>query len=101
LGDVPGVDLGGGEEGGWLVAGDGGVAGVLRGVCGRGLMRVQLSARGTMAGPPARLASSIGEAVARRGRATAARVVEKSIVKVFLVLIASVKFFGRVIVDWV
>jgi hypothetical protein len=32
LGDVPRVDLGGGEESVGLVAGNGGVAGVLRGV---------------------------------------------------------------------
>jgi hypothetical protein len=46
-------------------------------------MRVQFEARGTMAGPPARGWRSIGEAVARRGRATAVKMVEKSILKVF------------------
>ena len=68
---------------------------------GRGLIRVQFEAMGTMAGPPARGRRSIGEAVARRGRATAVMMVEKSIVKVFLVLIGSGKFLSicGVIVD--
>lgn len=54
-------------------------------------MRVQFEARGTMAGPPARVWRSIGEAVARRGRATAVKMVEKSILKVCLVLIGKWK----------
>lgn len=57
-------------------------------------MRVQFEARGIMAGPPARRCSSIGEAVARRGRATAVKMVEKSILKVCLVLIGKWKGFG-------